>query len=246
MPHADAYHRFDATLREPIRQFAGHLQQLAGGQAIGLTIYGAALDADSAASLISDDTSRRITSVLSVETVDLEMLRRLAIDGAKLHRTRFAPPLVMTGEMIRRSLDSFPLELLEIHQQHATVLGDDPFAALEFEAQPLRVQCERELRSMALAMRQALLVSGGEERALDELQRYAGDGLLRVLRGLLWLRDEKSFVAAERAISASEATAGRPLAACRAAIERRGHTGWEHFKRLYAEIEALGNLADAS
>ncbi|HWA98556.1 MAG TPA: hypothetical protein VG713_08685 [Pirellulales bacterium] len=225
---------FAHELREPLRRLIAHLQRLAAGRSIGFTVFGPC----------DLKPPARMTSVLTVETVDLNWLRRFAVEGSEAHRAHLAPPLVMTPAAIRGSRDSFPLELLEIQQQHVTLLGDDLFAALEFQPRDVRLQCERELRTMALAMRQALLASGGDERALDDLQQHAGQGLVRVLRGLLWLRGQKSLVPPSEVAGAVEAAVGHSLPGVRAAIDHKDHRGWQQFERLYADLEALGNATD--
>jgi hypothetical protein len=227
--------RVAAQVREPLRRFLAALEQIAGGQPFGFTVFGPTEPA----------AGQRIHSVLTVEKIDLPWLRRLATHGAQAHAAHLAAPLVMTPAAIRASLDSFPLELLEIQQQHVTLVGDDLFAELEFQPRDVRLQCERELRAFTLAMRQALLASGGDERVLDDLQQHAGHGLLRVLRGLLWMRGQCSLVPLAEMASSVEAIIGGPLPGVRAALERTDHRGWQQFERLYAEVEALGNASDA-
>jgi hypothetical protein len=231
------YQRFTVPLRSLIEQFAERMQ-LVAGPSIGLTIFGPAVTG-------SIRSGTRIESVLLLESIDLTMLRRLASAGAQSHAEHFAPPLVMTRPSLLSSRDTFPLELLAIQQQHVTVLGDDVFDGLTFEPRDMRLECERELRTMLLAMRQALLVSGGDETSLDALQRHAEMGLLRILRGLLWLKGQKHAPMPEQTLIEMEALARRPLLGVRAAIEHGGGRGWQHFRLLYDDLDALGNLTDA-
>ena len=68
----------------------------------------------------------------------------------------------MTPAYLSGSVDSFPLELLEIQQRRAVLWGDDYFADLKLDQADVRLQCERELKRILLGMRQGLLASGGD------------------------------------------------------------------------------------
>ena len=67
-------------------------------------------------------------------------------------KAKIAAPLIMTQDYIQNSLDSFPLEFLEIQQHHLCLFGQDSFAELSFYQPHLRLQCERELKSMLIGM----------------------------------------------------------------------------------------------
>ena len=158
------------------------MRQIAGDRALNLSLLGAA----AAGTWIPG--RHRIHNALVLESIELDRLEQLARELPRFHEVAIASPLVFTPAYIRNSIDTFPLEFLEIQQQHRVVFGEDCFAPLVFEAKFIRLQCERELKSMILAMRQAVLASGGDPRRVVHQHPHAADGLLRVLRGMLWLR----------------------------------------------------------
>src|SRR2546422_978528 len=55
-------------------------------------------------------------------------------------------PLFMTQRNIEMSLDSFPVEWLEIRERHLLLEGEDLVATLEVQQAYVRMQCEHELR----------------------------------------------------------------------------------------------------
>lgn len=225
------------VLVEPIRSFARRVQEASGAGALGWTIYGAAAAG-------SFDPARHVVhNVLVLESVDLEVLKRLARDCSRPLAVRVAPPVVLTPAYIRTSLDTFPLELIEIRQQHRTVFGQDDFEDLTFEPAQVRLECERELKTMLLAMRQSLLISAGDDERIGELTRHSADGILRTLRGLLWLKRQTAATPAHAAVEQVEAAIGRPLPGVRDLLDARAR-GWPHFQRLYADLDALAGQSD--
>ena len=226
------------TMRAPLQRYARTLEELAGDSARSLTLFGAV------AAGTFNPRSHTARSVFVVETVDLEMLRRLARQGPRLGKARIAAPLIMTPEYIEASLDTFPLEFLEIAQQHILVFGEDPFRELPLQAADVRHECERELKTIQMGLRQALLAAAGRDRALTTVEVDVGERLLRSLRGLLWLHGEIGPRAAMDTVAAIEEGIHRSLPGVRSAADDRAHHGWEEFKTLYADVDALRTHID--
>ena len=227
------------AMRAPIGRYADTLRELAGDNARSLTLFGAI------AAGVFNPRSHTARSVFVVGAVDLEMLRQLARQGPRLGKARIAAPLIMTPEYIEASLDTFPLELLEIAQHHVCVFGEDHFEDLSPQAADIRHQCERELKTIQLGMRQALLAAAGRDKALTTVEVDVGERLLRSLRGLLWLHGDAEPRAGMDAVAAVEEGIHRSLPGVRSAIDDRSNHGWEEFKTLYADVDALRTLIDA-
>ena len=171
-------------MRLPLERYASLIRELAGANAQALTLFGAIAAG-------TFDLGRHVArNVLILEEVELSLLRRLAEHGAKFGKERIAAPLVMTADYIKASLDTFPLELIDIQQNHITVFGNDYFDDLEFEDGHVRLQCERELKAILIGLRQGLLAAAGREKFVGALEQDVGEGLLRTLRGLLWLKGQ--------------------------------------------------------
>ncbi len=227
------------SMREPIRQYADLMRELAGENAKTLTLFGAV------AAGTFDATRHTVRNVLLLDKVDLAMLRRLAENGAKLGKARISAPLIMTTEYIKASLDTFPLELIEIQQMHLTVFGDDPFDGLKFDVEHVRLQCEREFKSMLIGLRQGLLAAAGREKALEAVELDIGEGLLRAMRGTLWIKGLKEAKSSSDVVAEMEKTTGKKLPGIRTVLDVTGHHGWEQFEGLYRDVEALAEAADA-
>jgi hypothetical protein len=231
--------RVPEFMRDPIRQYAGLVRELAGANARSLTLFGAVV-ADA-----FDPDRHTARNVLVLETVDLPMLGRLAERGRQLGKHRISAPLIMTPAYIQESLDTFPLELLEIQQCHVTLFGDDHFVDLSFQDSDVRLQCEREFKVMLIGLRQGLLAAAGRDQALSQLEVDAAAGLLRTLRGFLWLQGQREAKPAGNVLDAVETCTGRTLDGVRAALDPSGHHGWAGFERLYEDVAALGDIVNA-
>ncbi|MCH7591653.1 MAG: hypothetical protein IH989_02580 [Planctomycetes bacterium] len=228
--------RTAAAMRKPISEFAELVRDLAGAKA--LTLFGAVTTES------FDATRQTARSVLVVDRVDLSVLRGLAEHGAKLGKVSIAAPLVMTPDYITDSLDTFPLELLEIMQKHVTLFGDDHFVDLSFEDAHVRLQCERELKVILIGLRQGLLAAAGREKFIGALEMDVGEGLSRTLRGLLWLKGRKDARPIDAVLTELEKVADRKLSGVRAAMDPTAEHGWMAFEKLYEDVEALGSLVD--
>jgi hypothetical protein len=216
-----------------------HLAEMAGDHLLGLAVFGVATTA------AFDPLRHRVRNVAVLERFDLALLRRLAEHGTRYGKLLLAAPVVMTPQYIRQSCDTFALELLEIQQQHQTVLGQDFFVDLPLPAEHLRLQCERELKTFHVGMHQGLLASLGKEQLLSELTVGVADGLLRVLRGMLWLKGVTTPTSVADVVAQIEQRIGRPLRGLQAVMVATQRVGWTQFEQLYADIEALEQSIDA-
>jgi hypothetical protein len=231
--------RIIENLRTPVRNYAEFLHEIAGENAKGLTLFG------SIAAGSFDVKRHAVRNVLVFDKVDLSVLRRMAAHGIKLGKTHIAAPLIMTPDYIKSSLDTFPLEFIEIKQQHITLFGEDYFDSLEFNSAHIRLQCERDLKSILIGLRQGVLAATGREKFLDALQADASEGLMRTLRGMLWLKDQRDAKPAADVLVEIEKLAESKLPGLRAALNPDTPHNWSAFEQLYCDVEGLGKIVDA-
>lgn len=227
-----------AAQRRKLMQFAEIVTRIMGDHLSGLTLYGDALTPG------FDPKVRGATSVLVLRSMDLGLLRVLAERGSTLGNLGVAAPIVMTPAYIEASLDTFPLELIEVYLQRATLVGEDHFATLAIDAEHLRLQCEREFKHILIRLRQGLLASGGREDILDDMSVDIGLHLLRTIRGVLWLRGRREWIAPEAAVAEAEAIAGGALAGVRRSLQPTASHDWNDYQTLYADAETLAHVVD--
>ncbi len=226
------------AMREPLEKFAERVRTLGGTNCLALIGFGAI------ATPGFDPARQTARSVLVLEQINLAMLRELAKDGVKLGKAKIAAPLIMTPVYINGSLDTFPLEFLEIQQCRVCFFGADYFAEVSFQDAHVRLQCERELKTMLIGMRQGILAAAGREKILGAMEGDVAERLLRTLRGLLWLHGQRDFLTAIEVVGRMEQDTDRSLPGIRAALQDTRRHDWNDVTRLYDEIDGLKTLAD--
>lgn len=231
-----------AAVQEAAKIYTQLLLQFFRDRLLGITFHGAVVEED------YDLDHDRARSVIVLDRIRLDALRDLARHGSHLGRMGLVAPVVMTPDYIRDSLDTFPLELLEIQTRNVTILGDNFFRELDFDREHVRLQCERELKTLMIGLRQGLLAAGGRESLLGRLEHPAAETLLRILRGLLWLHQAEQAdqaLPAQGLAAAAEQRLEVELPGARAAIAREGNLGWHAYTQLYADLEVLRERVDA-
>ncbi|MBI3840013.1 MAG: hypothetical protein HY288_18990 [Planctomycetia bacterium] len=231
--------KLSEALRPPVQHYATRLQELVGDRVLALTVYAAA------AAGTFDRQRHTVRSAVVFGGNDLNTLRRLALEGSSLGKHRIAAPLVFTPAFLKDSCDTFPLELIEIQQQHVTIFGQDYFAQLTFADPDIRLQCERELKVIQIGMHQGLLASGGHERTLVKIGHELTEHLVRTLRGVLWLKGQRDGRPAAQVVQEIEKLLERSLPGVWGALGQSDGTPWQHFSNLYADVQALGQFVDA-
>lgn len=101
-----------------------------------------------------------------------------------------ALPHFMTLHSLQRSLDSYPLEILDFRRFHKVITGSDPLQGLEIPAEPLRLQVEREARGKLFLLRQIWAAHAGHDRDLTEAINWALKTFTVIFQGILELKHQ--------------------------------------------------------
>jgi hypothetical protein len=171
------------TTREPLALLVERLQAGLGDNLQSVSVVGSSLTED------FEPHTSDINTVVLVDAYDLLALNAVAALVPSMSRYQLAPPLLMTPVYIDRSRDVFGVELLDFQLVHETILGEDPFLALRFEKNDVRLQCERELKAMLVRLRQGYIAAAGDKRMVRDILIATAKGLAPLLRAMLWLND---------------------------------------------------------
>jgi hypothetical protein len=151
------------------------LQRVFGRRLQAVVAYGPAVDGRAEAPL---------TCLALTDTLTLPDLEACAARTAEWERRHIAPPLLLTAEEFRRSLDAFPLEYGEILRTHVRVFGDDPFVGLTIARDDLRRACEAQVKSHLLHLREGFLEARGQPDAIADLVVASAPGFAALLRNV--------------------------------------------------------------
>ncbi len=128
-----------------------------------------------------------VNSVLVLRTMDLRVLTFLAPLGKKYGKKRISAPLVMTPEYIETSLDAFPVEFLDFKLIHKTMYGQDLLQDLRVTIPNLRLQCERELKTKLIGLRQGYISSLGKKEKIAAVLVRSFAGSMALFRAIITL-----------------------------------------------------------
>ena len=198
------------------------------------------------------DASRSdINTLLVLREMDLAVLESIAPLGRRFKGTGIAPPLVMELGYVNSSLDVFPMEFLEMRLIHETVLGEDILASMKIDRGDLRHQCEREIKSRLVGLRQAYLRALGEPKALAEALVQFLSGYQPLARGILVLlgkepplRRAEAFAALEAAVGTDAGVFVEMLALKEGRVKPDAAGVRDLFERCHKATERLGRILD--
>jgi len=128
-----------------------------------------------------------INSVIVLHDMDLKFIAFLAPLGKKYGKKRIAAPLVMTPEYVQKSIDAFPIEFLDFKLIHKTVYGNDILQDLQIAMPLLRLQCEREIKTKLIGLRQAYISSLGKKARLAAILVRSITGSIALFRVIISL-----------------------------------------------------------
>lgn len=102
-----------------------------------------------------------------------------------------AAPLFLTREYILSSLDVFPIEFMDMKENHILVYGEDILPGLNVKGEHARLFCEQQLKGKLIRIRQAYLEVGLSRKGMISLMKESLNTLIPVFRNLLRIKGEK-------------------------------------------------------
>ncbi len=96
------------------------------------------------------------------------------------------PPFIFTEEELNNSLDTFPIEILDIKERGKLLYGEDILKNVEIEEKHLRNQIERELKQKLINFRRML---NSENKNLITFMIILYKSLTSILRAILHLHN---------------------------------------------------------
>lgn len=111
-------------------------------------------------------------------------------------------PLIFTRSELDSFKDVFPIELLDMIEHHTLIYGDtDPLKDITIDRKNLRFECESELKSKLIRLRQALFLQHSEKKAI-QLMTTSLSSFVALFKGVLRLKGKDVPVHKRDAIAA--------------------------------------------
>ncbi len=125
-----------------------------------------------------------INILMVFEHLTLDIMKRCTTLNRQWSKERIVTPLMFTVKELGQYIETFPLEFLEIRDQYLLLAGKDPFPDLQTHGQNIRQECEREIRSNLLRVRQQFVESQGNAEGIHALLPISLTTLIPCVRGL--------------------------------------------------------------
>ena len=133
--------------------------------------------------------SLKLNICVVFKNLDFSVLKKSLQLVNKGIRDKINAPLFLTKEHIQTSSDTFPIEFLEMKEDHALLYGEDVLANLEIEPSHIRFICEQQLKGKLIRIRQAYLEIGLRKKGMELLVKESFESLFPIFRGLLRLKN---------------------------------------------------------
>ncbi len=157
-------------------------RKIYGDALVSVVLYGSAAGGD----YRPGKSDLNFMIILSEEAID--RLDKAMETVSRWRKRNVATPLFMTKSYINSSLDSYPLEFLNMQKEYVLVHGEDVLKDIIFEPAHLRLQCEREIKGKLLLLRERFLETEGKARLIEGLIRESITAFVSIFGGILYLK----------------------------------------------------------
>ncbi len=153
----------DSDKEKVLNELVERMRKVAGTNLQSVILYGSAAAGD----YVSDHSDVNLlclfgeTSFATIQTI----APVIEWWGAQKHR----PPLLLNVEEVKRSVDVFSIEFLDMRRNYRLLFGNDALKTLEIPMRWHRAQLEYELREKTILLRQRLLTVSGDNAKWDLL-----------------------------------------------------------------------------
>lgn len=200
-------------------------------------IYGTGL-----ASVILYGSAARGEFVPKYSNIDIAIildntnLPNLAKASGALKEARFKiiNPVFFTEGYIKRSIDVFPIEFLDMKESNILLYGRDILKDVPVDLKNLRFQCEHELKSKLLNIKRSYLKARNEEDLRRILFRFFTSSL-HVLRNLMRLKGCASQYSSDKLLDDVHSEFGIDTAA----FKKIAGLKFKNTRPGYKELEGL-------
>lgn len=128
-----------------------------------------------------------IHTCIVLNDASIDKLEPIVPVQKKWSRRGMATPVYRPVAFFASSLDTYPVEILDMQSNYRVLYGTDVLKDIQIRKEPLRLQCERELKQISLELRTGFVVAAGDIREMETLLLQVVERLAPVLRALLVL-----------------------------------------------------------
>ncbi len=216
-------------VRNDVHRYVEQIISIHQDNILSISVYG------SAASGNYVPTVSDINLMVVVKKLDFEVLKSSLHLVKQGQKKKITAPLFLTREYMARSLDVFPIEFLDMKEQHILLYGQDILGELVIDGSNLRIFCEQQLKGKLLRIRQAYLECGLAADTKERLLHDSVKALIPIFGNLLRLRG-KNFSGSRIAIFKS---LGEEFKLDLSSLEKINQSRMNHQKMTSEQVDGL-------
>lgn len=172
-------------LKSTSDMFLAQVREAFGENLVTVVLYGAAARGESPAG----KKIPYINYLVVIQDNSPSELARCARFMNTWRKHLIVTPLFLRNGFISRSLDTFPLEFMDMQAAYHVLYGEDVLADIVFSRRHVRSQCERELKGKLLHLRAEYLTLRKDKKGLMDLAYRSLATFRLVFAGALYLKE---------------------------------------------------------
>lgn len=171
-------------VKKKMVSYCSDLLMILGSNIRSILIYGSA----SSGEYIQGKSD--INLLVVCDKIDIDVLKSLEKVVKGGIKRKIPPPLLFTPEHIKRSKDVFPIEFLEMKDNHVTIYGEEIFEKLDINDEHLRLECEEQIKGKLIRTRQAWFEATGNKKRVASLLYTSLVNIIPSVKGIIRLKGE--------------------------------------------------------
>ncbi len=172
-------------LEDTLEWFKRDIIEIFGNELVSVMLYGSAATRD----YVPKKSNINFLVVLTEE--GMADVWKAHHSVGRWRKRRIALPFFMTTDYIATSSDSFPVEFLNMRLAYQVLFGENPLKDIKVKNQDLRLQCESELKSKLLWLREGVVIAGGRASDLRNLVSESLISISAIFRALLYIKNRE-------------------------------------------------------
>jgi hypothetical protein len=161
-----------------LHSYVKEVKALFGEQLEGVLLYGSAVRGEFL------QGRSNLNLLLLVSSYAQSLLKGYSVIHRRWSKEQIIAPLFLAEEELRSSASVFPLEYLEIQEQHRVLGGRDPFVGFRVETARVAAEVKQGLTGSLFRLRQRFVEGNATDEAALILVPLSVAGLLPLLRGI--------------------------------------------------------------
>jgi predicted nucleotidyltransferase len=210
-----------------LEDFVNRLKDAYKDGFVSLILYGSAASGEFTAG------HSNIDLLVILKDTSLENLAKI-VKMVNAPKFRIFNPIFFTEEYIGSSIDVFPIEFLDMKENHSLIYGKDVLKNLNIDMRNLRFQCEHELKAILINIKR-LYLNNRAKNAISALMFKSFTSGMHLLRNILRLKGKTPPYAKEELIKELE----RELELDEAIFRRVYSLKKGNIRLTYKEVEDL-------